>query len=117
MPRSRGKREKKIRADKPKDKAAAAAFKDDGWTQVSNEKMKVLFPKDTEINHQAVLKKYHEILAVRGRKGKNGIYHCCGSIQACVLLLSLTIQSNSGSFNLVGSMFVICCEFRWVRAI
>jgi len=64
-----GKREKKIRPDKTKDKAAAAAAKDDGWTQVSNEKMKVLFPKDTEINHQAVLKKYHEILAVRGRKG------------------------------------------------
>jgi len=64
-----GKREKKVRPDKTKDKAAAAAAKDDGWTQVSNEKIKVLFPKDTEINHQAVLKKYHEILAVRGRKG------------------------------------------------
>jgi len=64
-----GKREKKVRTDKTKDKAAAAAAKDDGWTQVSNDKMKVLFPKDTEINHQAVLKKYHEILAVRGRKG------------------------------------------------
>jgi len=64
-----GKREKKVRPDKSKDKAAAAAAKDDGWTQVSNDKMKVLFPKDTEINHQAVLKKYHEILAVRGRKG------------------------------------------------
>lgn len=68
-----GKREKKVRPDKAKDKAAAAAAaaaaKDDGWTQVSNDKMKVLFPKDTEINHQAVLKKYHEILAVRGRKG------------------------------------------------
>ena len=66
-----GKREKKVRTDKTKDKAAAAAAKDDGWTQVSNDKMKVLFPKDTEINHQAVLKKYHEILAVRGRKGIN----------------------------------------------
>lgn len=31
--------------------------------------MKVLFPKDTEINHEAVLKKFHEILAVRGKKG------------------------------------------------
>lgn len=61
-----GKRQKKERVEKTKDKQ-----KDDGWTQVSktSEKMKVLFPKDTEINHQAVLKKYHEILAVRGKKG------------------------------------------------
>ena len=61
-----GKRQKKERVEKTKDKG-----KDDGWTQVSkaSEKMKVLFAKDTEINHQAVLKKYHEILAVRGKKG------------------------------------------------
>ena len=45
--------------------------KDEGWTEVSktSDKVKVLFPKDTEINHQAVMKKFHEILAVRGKKG------------------------------------------------
>ena len=32
------------------------------------EKSRQLFPKDTEINHQAVLKKLQEILAVRGKK-------------------------------------------------
>lgn len=61
-----GKRQKKERVEKTKEKPKDA----DGWTQVSkNERMKVLFPKDTEINHQVVIKKYHEILAVRGKKG------------------------------------------------
>jgi len=61
------KRQKKERTEKSEKKAA----KDEGWTQVSkqSDKMKVLFPKDTEINHQAVIKKFHEILAVRGKKG------------------------------------------------
>merc|ERR1712168_1644517 len=61
-----GKRQKKERVEKTKEKPKDT----DGWTQVSkNERMKVLFPKDTEINHQVVIKKYHEILAVRGKKG------------------------------------------------
>lgn len=58
------------RAKKDKNKTEKKA-KDEGWTQVlkQSDKMKVLFPKDTEINHQAVMKKFHEILAVRGKKG------------------------------------------------
>jgi len=63
-----GKRQKKERVEKTKEKPKDGSS--DGWTQVSkNERIKVLFPKDTEINHQVVIKKYHEILAVRGKKG------------------------------------------------
>lgn len=58
------KRVKKQRTEKVKDK-------EEGWTEVSktSDKVKVLFAKDTEINHQNVMKKFHEILAVRGKKG------------------------------------------------
>jgi len=63
-----GKRQKKERVEKTKEKPKDGSA--DGWTQVSkNDRIKVLFPKDTEINHQVVIKKYHEILAVRGKKG------------------------------------------------
>lgn len=55
--------------DKKPKPAAEKKVKDEGWTEVSKSSTKVLFPKDTEINHQAVLKKFHEILAVRGKKG------------------------------------------------
>ena len=58
------KRAKKERTEKSDKKG-----KEEGWIEVSTDKRKVLFPKDTEINHQAVLKKFHEILAVRGKKG------------------------------------------------
>jgi len=60
---------KRDRADKKPKPAAGKKDKDDGWTEVSKSSTKALFPKDTEINHQAVLKKFHEILAVRGKKG------------------------------------------------
>ena len=59
---------KRDRDKKPKP-ASEKKVKDEGWTEVSKSSAKALFPKDTEINHQAVLKKFHEILAVRGKKG------------------------------------------------
>ncbi|XP_065054309.1 eukaryotic translation initiation factor 3 subunit C-like [Rhopilema esculentum] len=40
----------------------------EGFIEVTREKSRQLFPKDVEINHQAVLKKLQEILAVRGKK-------------------------------------------------
>lgn len=55
--------------DKKTKPAAEKKVKEEGWTEVSKSSSKVLFPKDTEINHQAVLKKFQEILAVRGKKG------------------------------------------------
>ena len=58
-----GKRDKK---QKP---AAEKKVKEEGWTEVSKSSTKSLFPKDTEIDHQTVTKKFHEILAVRGKKG------------------------------------------------
>jgi len=60
---------KRDRADKKPKPAAEKKVKEEGWTEVSKSSTKALFPKDTEINHQAVLKKFHEILAVRGKKG------------------------------------------------
>ena len=59
---------KRDRDKKPKP-AAEKKVKEEGWTEVSKSSTKALFPKDTEINHQAVQKKFHEILAVRGKKG------------------------------------------------
>jgi len=59
---------KRDRDKKPKP-AAQKKVNDEGWTEVSKSSTKALFPKDTEINHQAVQKKFHEILAVRGKKG------------------------------------------------
>ena len=38
------------------------------------DKSRQLFPKDTEINHQAVLKKLQEILAARGKKSTDRPY-------------------------------------------
>ena len=35
---------------------------------ILQDKAKQLFPKDTEITHQVVLKKLHEILSARGKK-------------------------------------------------
>lgn len=35
---------------------------------ILQEKVKQLFPKDTEITHAVVLKKLHEILSARGKK-------------------------------------------------
>jgi len=100
-----GKREKKVRPDKNKDKEKAAAdAKDDGWTQVSNEKMKVLFPKDTEINHQAVLKKYHEILAVRGRKGTDR----SEQVDYFCELRSIAEQHELGAAMSLKLLFSIC---------
>lgn len=52
--------EKKDRADK------------EGWTEVGgggHAKSKITFPKDTEITQEVIMKKFHEILAVRGKKG------------------------------------------------
>ncbi|XP_065663279.1 eukaryotic translation initiation factor 3 subunit C isoform X3 [Hydra vulgaris] len=62
------KKEKRIKKERPKE---TKTVQDDGWTEVSktSEKMRMLFPKDTEINHHVILKKFHEILAVRGKKG------------------------------------------------
>ena len=37
-------------------------------SNILQDKARQLFPKDTEINHQAVLKKLQEIIAVRGKK-------------------------------------------------
>lgn len=44
----------------------------EGWTEVGgggHAKTKITFPKDTEITHEVILRKFHEILAVRGKKG------------------------------------------------
>ncbi|KAK3751829.1 hypothetical protein QZH41_013288 [Actinostola sp. cb2023] len=43
----------------------------EGFTEVQSrsDRSKHLFPKDTEINHPIVLKKLHEILSARGKKG------------------------------------------------
>lgn len=45
-----------------------AIMDSEGFIEVTREKSRQLFPKDTEINHQAILKKLQEILAVRGKK-------------------------------------------------
>ncbi|KAL9980751.1 hypothetical protein ACROYT_G009388 [Oculina patagonica] len=74
-PEDKGKQKKKVKEKK----TTKLKFKegDDvgGWTEVkgsslsSAEKVKQLFPKDTEITHAVVLKKLHEILSARGKKG------------------------------------------------
>ncbi|CAH3149908.1 unnamed protein product [Porites lobata] len=68
-------RQKKKVKEKKTTKVKVKDIADDGggWTEVkgssSTEKAKQLFPKDTEITHEVVLKKLHEILAARGKKG------------------------------------------------
>ena len=39
------------------------------WICLIQEKTRVLFAKDTEINPAVILKKLHEILGARGKKG------------------------------------------------
>ncbi|XP_046841238.1 eukaryotic translation initiation factor 3 subunit C-like [Xenia sp. Carnegie-2017] len=71
------KKEKKVRKErqiKPKAKIDDAEEVDGAeWKEVksshTSEKPKMLFAKDTEINPSVVLKKLHEILNARGKKG------------------------------------------------
>ncbi|XP_068747600.1 eukaryotic translation initiation factor 3 subunit C-like [Montipora capricornis] len=73
----KGKQKKKIKEKKTSGKLKSKEGEADegGWTQVKSssltaaDRAKKLFPKDTEINHQVVLKKLHEILSARGKKG------------------------------------------------
>ncbi|XP_020613782.1 eukaryotic translation initiation factor 3 subunit C-like [Orbicella faveolata] len=75
-PDDKGKQKKKIK-EKKTTKLKTKDGEDDsgGWTEVKGssssavEKVKQLFPKDTEITHAVVLKKLHEILSARGKKG------------------------------------------------
>jgi len=73
--KSKEKEEKKKskRAEK-KERPKAERKEKEQWTEVRaggvhRMRGKITFPKDTEINHQAIMKKFHEILAVRGKKG------------------------------------------------
>lgn len=67
-------RRKKKKEKKIKLKTKEGEDDEQGWTEVKGsltamEKAKQLFPKDTEITHQVVLKKLREILSARGKKG------------------------------------------------
>ncbi|XP_015778138.1 PREDICTED: eukaryotic translation initiation factor 3 subunit C-like [Acropora digitifera] len=67
-------RKKKKKEKKIKLKSKEGEDDEQGWTEVKGsltamEKAKQLFPKDTEITHQVVLKKLREILSARGKKG------------------------------------------------
>jgi len=73
--KSKEKEEKKKskRAEK-KERPKTERKEKEQWTEVRaggvhRMRGKITFPKDTEINHQAIMKKFHEILAVRGKKG------------------------------------------------
>ncbi|XP_078361505.1 eukaryotic translation initiation factor 3 subunit C-like [Oculina patagonica] len=74
-PEDKGKQKKKVKEKKTTKLKFKEGDDEGGWTEVkgsslsSAEKVKQLFPKDTEITHAVVLKKLHEILSARGKKG------------------------------------------------
>eukprot|EP00794_Sanderia_malayensis_P014237 gene14237-15722_t len=76
--KSEAKVARKLRPDKSEKAEKKPVVADnEGWTEVkasSHEKSRQLFPKDTEINHQAILKKLQEILAARGKKSTDRPY-------------------------------------------
>lgn len=84
----------------------ASKQKDDGWTEVSkaSDRMKALFPKDTEINHQNVLKKFHEILAVRGKKGTDRLEQ----VEFFVELKNISEKHDLGPALKLKLLFTIC---------
>lgn len=75
-PEDKGRQKKKMKEKKTsKLKFKEGENDEGGWTEVKGshmsaaDKAKQLFPKDTEITHQVVLKKLREILSARGKKG------------------------------------------------
>ncbi|XP_027052968.1 eukaryotic translation initiation factor 3 subunit C-like [Pocillopora damicornis] len=75
-PDEKGKHKKKTKEKKTTKLKSKEGIDDGGgWTEVkgsslsASDKAKQLFPKDTEITHAVVLKKLHEILSARGKKG------------------------------------------------
>ncbi|XP_065831444.1 eukaryotic translation initiation factor 3 subunit C-like [Oscarella lobularis] len=68
---ARRKRDKGVDKDAGQTAAEKGEENEEGWEKVQHVtvKEKSLFAKDAEINHEAVLQKLAELLAVRGRRG------------------------------------------------
>ncbi|XP_028396733.1 eukaryotic translation initiation factor 3 subunit C-like [Dendronephthya gigantea] len=82
------------------------------WEQVKSshtiEKTRALFAKDTEINHAVILKKLHEILGARGKKGTDRT----DQIEYLKDLRKIAEKNNLGvamsikiMFNIIASIF------------
>ncbi|XP_048581794.1 eukaryotic translation initiation factor 3 subunit C isoform X2 [Nematostella vectensis] len=99
--------------EKKKKKTPKIREKDEdseGWTEVKGitEKAKHLFPKDTEITVPVVLKKLHEIISARGKKGTDRT----DQIEFLMELRKVAEEAKLGEamtvklmFNIISSIF------------
>ncbi|CAB4021240.1 eukaryotic translation initiation factor 3 subunit C-like [Paramuricea clavata] len=121
LKRDKNEDEEKIKEKKlNKKKQAKQKMKEDveeedegaGWEEVksshSTEKTRVVFPKDTEINIPVILKKLHEILGARGKKGTDRT----DQIEYLKDLRKISEKHNLGPamsvkimFNIIASIF------------
>lgn len=105
------KREKKVKVTKESKKKEGEALDDDDWQKVKGgvvtEKPK-MFAKDAEINHQVMLKKFIEVISMRGKKRVERT----DQIDMLGELLAISQQHNLGPamevkilFGIIGAFF------------